>query len=66
MKKSILKLGNILSKVEQKTINGGIAIACSSHSQCPRDMGCCSNPHSYNFGLCMTGSDYRNFCTTSR
>ncbi|WP_299106593.1 hypothetical protein [uncultured Tenacibaculum sp.] len=60
MKKSILNLGKSLNKAEQKKINGGIAIACFSHSDCPREMGCCKNaPY---MGLCMLGSDYRNYC----
>lgn len=60
MKKQILNLGKTLNKLQQKNINGGKAIACYSHSDCPRHMGCCSNGEY--MGLCMEGPDYRRFC----
>ncbi|WP_028892855.1 hypothetical protein [Tenacibaculum sp. 47A_GOM-205m] len=60
MRKSILKLGKTLNKVELKLINGSVAIACYTNSDCPTHMGCCKNPPY--IGLCMEGEDYRRFC----
>jgi hypothetical protein len=49
MKKSILKLGRVLNKVEQKTINGGGRIvACNS------DFGCPCNCWIDSSGSCVT------------
>ncbi|WGH76855.1 hypothetical protein P8625_06855 [Tenacibaculum tangerinum] len=49
-----------MPKAEQTKINGGIAIACYSHADCPRHMGCCKD--SPYVGLCMEGEDYRMYC----
>ena len=35
MKKSILNLGKVLNKAEQKEVNGGKVINCYSHPLCP-------------------------------
>ncbi|REH45028.1 hypothetical protein C7448_11056 [Tenacibaculum gallaicum] len=60
MKKSISNLGEILNKDELKSINGSVIIACYTHSECPRNMGCCKKPPY--IGLCMEGEDYRRIC----
>ena len=40
MKKSILNLGKVLNKTDQKQINGGKPINCYSNPICP-PYGCC-------------------------
>ena len=53
MKNSILKLGKVLNKIEQKNINGGVSghQLCSYDSQCPTGQVCCR------IGLCFR-ADY--------
>ncbi len=41
MKKTILNLGKVLSKTQQKSINGGRYTECNSDSDCPNNMSCC-------------------------
>ncbi len=65
MKKQILNLGKPLNKAQQKSINGGRAIHCYDHIDCPYPMGCCSDKTSHPFtdmGICMTPDDYSEGC----
>ncbi len=39
MKKSILKLGNVLGRTEQRSINGGLQ-RCNSTRDCPLNFTC--------------------------
>ncbi|TDQ23967.1 hypothetical protein [Tenacibaculum caenipelagi] len=61
MKKSILTLGKVLNKIEQKTINGGGHPACYSHSDCPGTMGCCNGGYG-EMGICLTFDQYQKYC----
>lgn len=48
MKKSILKLGKTLNKVQQKEINGGlVGLRCFRSEDCRGSFDCCS------FGACI-------------
>ena len=47
MKKQILKIGNALTKAEQKSIRGGFV------GECTNDSECCHYPHTQSYGyLC--------------
>ncbi|GEM_PF-3254908 len=49
MKKQILKIGNALSKAEQKTVQGGFGRT----GACTTDSDCCHFPHNASYGyLC--------------
>ncbi len=41
MKKSLINLGKILPKAQQRTINGGGYTECVTSSDCPNNMMCC-------------------------
>ncbi|GAB5526940.1 MAG: hypothetical protein Roseis2KO_48120 [Roseivirga sp.] len=50
MKKQILKIGNVLSKTEQKSVVGGFGL---SKNTCFSDSDCCHFPHTQSYGyLC--------------
>ncbi|WP_160112156.1 hypothetical protein [Aquimarina sp. AU58] len=62
MKNHILNLGKVLTKTQQKQINGGGGHPeCYSHQDCPGSMGCC-NEGNGELGLCMVFEQYIKYC----
>ncbi len=61
MKTQISNLGKILTKTQQRQINGGGHPECYSHQDCPGSMGCC-RPDGSGLGLCMVFEQYIKYC----